>query len=153
MKKFPLALSVALCGTMSLFAGNGAGTAPFMDTIAFYFAFFFWLLAALICYGILLAVSRLAPLAPPKQKRFLFFIALAAMIFLLPAIPLSIIRYDLLGWALAAFVLPVPLFLASFYQFFIKGFNGGIAAAAIILQILGIIFSLCQSVMVLHGWS
>ena len=149
MKKFPLALSVALCGTMSLFAGNGAGTAPFMDTLKSYWEFYDCLLAALFFYGVLLAVSRLAP---PEQKRFLFFIALDAMVFLLLAIPFSN-SYHQVPWAMAALVFTIPFFIASFYQFFIRGFDGRVAAAAIVLQILGIIFSLCQSVMVLHGWS
>ena len=120
-----------------------------MDDLGFYFGFYVCLLAALVCYGILLAVSRPAP---PKQKRLLFFIALAAMVFLLLAIPLSS-RYNLFGWALAALVLPVPLFLASFYQFFIRGFDGGIAAAAIALQIMGMVFSRWQLCIVLHAWA
>ena len=92
------------------YADSGTETAHFMDTIAFYFEFSGCLLAALFFYGVLLEVSRLAP---PKQKRFLFF----------------------------------PT------QFFIKGFDARIAAAAIVLQILGIVFVLCQLVMVLHGWA
>ena len=36
---------------------------------------------------------------------------------------------------------PPLAFLASFGQFFIKGFSGGIAAAAIFLQIPGMVLS------------
>ena len=147
MKKFPLALSVALCGTVSLFAGDGTGTATFMDTIKSYWKFYGCLLAAFICYGILLAVSRLAP---PEQKRFLFFITLATMVFLLLAIPFSN-SYHQVPWAMAALVFTIPFFIASFYQFFIRGFDGRFAAAAIVLQILGIGFALGHLAVLIKG--
>ena len=111
-----------------------------------------WLFAALIPYGVLLAVSRIAP---PKQKRFLVFIALAAMIFLLLSIP-PLSYFDgrpHLGLSLLALVLPVPVFLVSFGQFFIKGSNPRIAAAAIVLQILGIGLALCHFDRVIRCWA
>ena len=149
MKKFPIALSVALCGTFSLFAGDGAGTASFMDTLKSYWEFYDCLLAALVCYGVLLAVSRLAP---PEQKRFLFFIALDAMVFLLLAIPFSN-SYHQVPWAMAALVFTIPFFIASFYQFFIRGFDGRVAAAAIVLQVLGIGFALGHLAVLIKGLS
>ena len=107
-----------------------------------------WLFAALIPYVVLLAVSRSAP---PKQKRFLVFIALAAMIFLLLSIPPLFCPH--LGLSLLALVLPVPVFLVSFGQFFIKGSNPGIAATTIVLQILGIGLALCHFDRVILCWA
>ena|GEM_PF-4461547 len=107
-----------------------------MDGILFFFT------GALIAYVALLAI---AGFAPPKHKRFLFFVGGVPIIFLL--FPLAFLY--LWQWAdgfflaaLAAFAVPVLAFLASFYQFFIKEFSGGLAAAAVCLQLSGIFCAL-----------
>lgn len=101
-----------------------------------------YLLTAVAVYGALLAI---ACFAPRGHGRFLIFISSAAMICLLLCIPLDLCLSSY--GSFASFVcsaLPALAFLASFYQFFIKGYNRGIAAAAIGLQVLGMFFILCH---------
>ena len=94
----------------------------------------------LLFYG---ALTASACFAPKTHKRFLLFIGGVPMLFLLLPIPILYLNnYDCFGLSVLAVMAVPPLaFLASFGQFFIKGFSGGIAAAAIFLQIMGMFFS------------
>ena len=118
-----------------------------MNTFEEHLVFHSWLLAAFVPYGVL-AVA--ACFAPPKQKRFLFFIISAAAICLLASIPLE---YFAPTPTLVALLLPAAVFLASFYQFFIKGIDAGIAATAIGMQILGMFFVLLHMAKLCQSWS
>ena len=106
-----------------------------------YLWFYAYLLTACAIYGILLAI---ACFAPRKHGRFLICIASAAIICLLLCIPLDLCGSPCSFASFVFSVLPALAFLASFYQFFIKDFSRGIAAAAIGLQLLGMFFILCH---------
>ena len=91
------------------------------------------LLAAFVDYGILLAV---ACFAPREHKRFLLFIAFVPMIFFVMSVFSGECQFLAVTW------IPFGFFLASFWQFFIKGFSPKIAALSILLQILGLAFTM-----------